>query len=144
MVHALEESWRVLAPHGRLLDLRPLSTDSLLEVIAAEQVQVAGPVDFSPGLPDDAAADEAIETVLHQRAFAKDEVEQFDFAYYWDTLNGATEYVETRWSDAARLPASVLEEARALVEKTTASAQIRIRLVMQLASYMKAGQKSSH
>jgi hypothetical protein len=42
MVHALRESWRVLVPGGSLIDLRPLSASSPVQVVTGNKIVPAG------------------------------------------------------------------------------------------------------
>lgn len=137
MVHALEESWRVLVPGGQLLDLRPLSGDSLLEIISGERAIPAGALDYSAGLLDKRAADSAVAEVLKRGLFSKRQEVFFHFSFYWDTLEGMREYVEAMWDDFVQLPDPVLAQAERLVRESEPPVRIHIPELVRLMSYEK-------
>jgi hypothetical protein len=132
MVHALNETGRVLSPGGNLIDLRPLAIDAPLELLFPSRIESAGMVDMSLDLEDDAAANEAVDAVERQGIFHREYSENFEFAYYWDSLQGAKIHIEEEWKDSARLPRSVEAQATRLIRAQTASYRIRIRLAMQM------------
>lgn len=137
MVHALNESWRVLKEGGRLIDIRPYSLSPPVEVIIDGAVLIAGPIDSSAGVPDDEASDKAIKEVVKNGAYSKSEAGSFKFAYYWDTLEHMKDYIEDRWSDSTHLPKDTLENAERLVSESTGLIQIRIRSNMKIVRYKK-------
>lgn len=137
MVHALEEATRVLARDGQLVDLRPISVDSRLEILSGETVQAAGVIDFSPGLPEDEAADKAVAKLVRRDDLVPDGSRQFEHAYYWDDLPSMRAYVEDRWSDSAVIPDRVFKKAEELIRKSPRPTRIRVRLVVSLATYRK-------
>ena len=134
MVHALEQAWQALRPGGLLIDLRPLSLDSPLEVLGAEGEQRAGLVDMSADLPDDRAVDEAIHAAVRAEVFLPREVREFGFAYYWQTFDGMLNYTRERW-DTAVFPADTLAKAQSLQAQLGSTARFRIVLPMHLATY---------
>ena len=136
MVHALEQAWQVLHPGGMLLDLRPRSFDSPVDVVADDLVEHAGMVDMSADLPDDQASDEAIEAAVRAGVFVPIQARKFEFSYYWSSLEGMREYTQERWETAV-FPADVLGRARSLLEALGPEARIRIILPMHLATYEK-------
>lgn len=137
MVHALEEATRVLAREGQLIDLRPISVDSRLEILSGEAVQAAGVIDFSPGLSEDEAADKAVATLVRRDDLIPVGSRQFEHAYYWDDLPSMKAYVEDRWSDSAVIPDRVFKKAEELIRKSLRPTRIRVRLVVSLATYRK-------
>lgn len=137
MVHALYESWRVVKRGGWLIDLRPYSLNPPVEVIINDSVRIAGPIDSSAGVPDDEAADQAINEVVKDGAFSKSEEGSFRFAYYWETLEHMKDYIEDRWSDSTHLPHDMLERAERLVNESDGPVQIRIRSNMKIVRYKK-------
>lgn len=136
MVHALEQAWQVLRPGGMLLDLRPRSFDSPVDVVTGEVVERAGMVDMSADLPDDRASDAAIEAAVRAGVFVPKEVRKFEFSYYWTSLEGMREYTKERWETAV-FPAEVLAKTGSLMEELGPDARIRIILPMHLATYEK-------
>ena len=141
MVHALEETWRVLVPGGWLLDLRPLSKDPPLEIVSRDQFKLAGYLDFSAGIPDDSASDRAINALMDQGAFVNRTIRRFNFAYYWETVEQMQCYVEDRWSDIAKLPKHVVKAAYRMENEAQTTVHVRIRVLMQLGSYKKHPKK---
>ena len=137
MVHALNESWRVLRNDGWLIDIRPYSLSPPVEVIIDEAVLIAGPIDSSAGVPDDEASDRAIQEVVENGAYSKSEAGSFKFAYYWDTLEHMKDYIEERWSDSTHLPKRTLDQAARLVSESKSWIQIRIRSDMKIVRYKK-------
>lgn len=138
MVHALEEAERVLVPGGQLIDLRPVSVDSRLEIIDGEVVRPAGMVDFSGGLPEDQAADQAVTQRLRRGGLFREGDRQFEHAYYWEDLASMKAYAEERWSESASVPGRVYRRAEDLIRKSLGPVRIRVRLLVHLVAYRKA------
>jgi hypothetical protein len=138
MVHALKEIWRVLVPRGWLLDVRPLSASTPLEVVAGKQVWPAGRVDDSAGLPDEHAANEALRTVVHDGWFVREHQARFDYAWYWDTLDELRAHIAEKWSDWMHIPDAVGAEAARLLAASSTSARVRLRLTVVMARYRKS------
>lgn len=138
MVHALEESWRVLVPEGLLLDLRPRSTDSPFEVIFPKEVKTAGLIDWSLDLEADTAADQALDEIIRVGAFTVKERDFFDFAYYWDSIDAAVTYIQEEWEGNAQLPKKVIKKARDMQASSRVQTRIRVPVKLQLTTLEKA------
>jgi hypothetical protein len=136
MVHALEEIRRVLVPGGVLLDLRPLSVNSPVEVVAGERVMQAGRLDEPPGDPDDVAANEAMTRVERAGWFTRECKGAFELAYEWDTPDEMKAYIDERWA-TGKLPESVWVEARRLTATAGAGAKVRVLRRMVIARWRK-------
>jgi hypothetical protein len=137
MVHALREIWRVLAPGGTLIDLRPLSARWPVEVVVSQQAAVAGLVDDSPGVPLDEAANQSLEQAAREGLFTREQEGAFKFLFYWDTPDEMKAYVEERWAPEAILPDGVLAEARRLMKDAGAGGQMRVRAHMIISRWRK-------
>lgn len=126
MVHALKEIWRVLAPGGLLLDVRPFSANMPVEVVgAAGAAMAAGEMHESEdGRADDQAANAAMRAIEREGLFAREREGTFDFLWYWDTPDEMQAYVAEKWTDTY-LPDDVLAETRRLMQRTGADAQVR-------------------
>lgn len=136
MVHALEESWRVLTPDGYLLDTRPLSGDMRLEVIADGQATFAGLVDDSAWVTDDEATNLAVETVIQKGLFLKEEATNFIFFDYWDTLEQLRAYIQEKWEDT-HIPETVIHSAEDLIKHSEGKTRVRTSLKMLFSRYCK-------
>lgn len=138
MVHALEQCWAVLKHGGQLLDMRPVSTGRILEIVTPDKTLEAGMIDDSGGLPDDEAADGAIASLVTRGFLELGESRKFYFANYWDTLAQMQRYVEERWNEFAFIPEPTSKEARRLLASTrTEPSQIRIQVPVRLVTYRK-------
>jgi hypothetical protein len=137
MVHALEESWRILAPGGQLVDIRPLTSNPPLEVIYNEEISIAGQVDDSVDTPSDIAANEAAKEVVNRGIFLRQQEERFEFAYYWDKLEDMEAYIEDQWSDWVNLPQEVSAKARRLTKDFAGNVQYRVQVDMLISRYKK-------
>jgi hypothetical protein len=138
MVHALKEIWRVLVPHGWLLDVRPLSANAPLEIVAGTQVWRAGRVDEAAGLPDDHAANESLQTIVREGWFIHERKAHFDYAWYWDTLDELQTHIAEKWSNSMQLPTTVETEAARLLTDGGTEARVRLRLTLTIARYRKS------
>ena len=127
MVHALDEIYRVLAPGGLLLDLRPVSGDTPLEIVRTGVVELAGHFDESSDHPDDVAANNAIARAVRRGQFVRERDGQFRFAYYWDSVDEMRAYVKDRWT-ASRLPGGVSRKARRLMAPGDGKVRARVRM----------------
>jgi|SRR5215470_16686099 len=137
MVHALKEIWRVLVPRGWLRDVRPVSANAPLEVVAGNQVWRAGRVDESGDLPDDHAANESLRTIVCEGWFIRERQARVDYAWYWDTLDELQAHIAEKWSSSVQLPAAVEAEAARLLAAGGTGARLRLRLTVAMARYRK-------
>jgi hypothetical protein len=136
MVHALEESWRVLVPDGYLLDTRPLSGDMRVEVIADGQAKFAGLVDDSAWAVDDEASAQALEVAIQRELFLKEEETNFTFCNYWNTLEQMRAYTREKWEEI-HLPDTVWRNAEDLVKQSEGKTRVRISVKMLFSRYRK-------
>jgi hypothetical protein len=132
MVHALREIWRVLVPNGHLIDLRPRATNWPLEVVADGQVMLAGKVDNTSFVPDDSAAERAIQRTVSEGQFSLERQVSFDCASYWDTLDDMLTYYAESVNPSLTVPDDVLAAARKLAATTQQDNKVRIRVSMDL------------
>ena len=125
----------MLVPRGWLLDVRPLAANAPLEIVAGNQVWLAGRVDESGGLGDDHAANEAVQTVVRDGWFVRERQKRFEYAWYWDTLDELQTHIAERWSNSVKMPAAVGAEAARLLAAAGTGARVRLRLTLTIACY---------
>jgi len=136
MVHALAEIWRVLSPGQSLVDLRPLAGQSRVEVIASQQILLAGLVDESDDKQDDLAADSAIAQMVAEGRFSRVHKTFFDYATYWDTIDEMEAYAQARWTKSY-VPDAVLAKTQRFLADSPPTARLRIRRKIMIARYQK-------
>jgi hypothetical protein len=129
MVHALDEIHRVLVPGGLLLDLRPVSGDTPLEVVRTGVAELAGHFKEPSDHPDDVAANNAIARAVRRGQFVRERDGSFRFAYYWDSVDEMRAYVKEKWT-ATRLPGAVSRKARRLMAAGDGKVRARVQMVI--------------
>ena len=142
MVHALCETWRVLAPRGTLLDLRPLSAACPIDVLTVEDEIKVGEVDATGYSVDDAAADRAVRNVVDDGWFVPYEETRFDFEFYWNTVAEMKSFIEQS-ERMSRVCPSYADLERSLTDLSAAhggKARLRCRRPTMLAVYGKAAE----
>lgn len=137
MVHALKEAWRVLKPHGTLVDVRPICGNFPLEIMTPAGYQSAGMIDGNPGKDLDIAANRAIRSVVLDRYFKRSRLEYFDFAYIWGTIKLMKKHFDEKWKGDIILHDEVMKQARDLYAKNRKFHRIRVRIRMKLVKYEK-------
>ena len=130
MVHALDEIHRVLKPGGLLLDLRPISGETPLEVVRpGRRPELAGFYDEPADHPDDVAANNAVARAVRRGLFHRERDGEFRFAYYWDSVDEMRAYIKEKWT-ATRLPGPVSRKARRLMAPGDGRVRARVRMII--------------
>jgi hypothetical protein len=138
MVHALQETRRVLAPGGILIDLRPVGDNWPVELVTGRETREAGRVSDLPlGREDDAAANAAMEHAAQDRLFQRQQEEFFPFHYYWDSPSDMQKYVEEEWQDFIGIDEPVWKSIRSLWAVANADARLRVRVKMLIARWQR-------
>jgi hypothetical protein len=85
MVHALREARRVLVHDGALIDTRPVTVPTVIEVSVRDRWVAAFELDGSPGLADDKAVQRALESVVRSGELVLDAQASFASMLYWNS-----------------------------------------------------------
>src|SRR6188474_3204567 len=85
MVHALREARRVLVQDGALIDTRPVTVPTVIEVSVRDRWIAVFELDGSPGLADDEAVRRAIESVVSSGDMVLEAHASFVSMLYWDS-----------------------------------------------------------
>lgn len=141
MVHALRETWRVLATGATLLDLRPLSTTCPIEVVTPAGETRVGEVDATGYASDDAAADRAVRRLVDDEWFRSRGETRFEFDFYWDTVAEMRGFMETseRMTRVSPSYADLQGTLRKLRAAEGGRGRLRCRRPTMLAVYHTAG-----
>ena len=137
MVHALQEVWRVLIPHGILIDMRPICVDVPLYILTTNRWKSAGFVDRGQERANDIASDRAIRRVIHDGLIKRIKCEYFNLNYYWTDLNELKIDVEGAWKEDVILSKENWERAQQLFAKGTGQDRVRIPIRMKISKYQK-------
>jgi hypothetical protein len=136
MVHALEESRRVLQPDGILIDIRPLNGQWPIEVTSSRGVKETGLLDdFPEPLHSNRASNEAMKEVEARGWFRQEQEEFFPFFYSWDTPSEMEQFVAEDWSDFVALGDAAKMATRSAWATADADSQIRVRVKILVAKW---------
>ena len=138
MVHALEESWRVLAQGGVLVDIRPYLGNMRLEAMDNDGTALAGIIDDSDLEPDHKAVDRTLAGGLKSGMFIKEEEKFFDYEYFWDAPKEFETYVEENWTNR-KVSKANYSKLRKLVKNSSGEARVRLTDERVITRYRKAG-----
>jgi len=139
MVHALKEACRVLKPRGILIDQRPLSINSPLDIVYRGKSDFVGYLDMTPGWEHDNAADHAIEILGFSGIVKEVKTVQFQVAYYWKNVRGMIADIHERWMDDVIYDEILFKHAYHLFRRHQPLAQVRLIMSMKLVKYKKLG-----
>lgn len=140
MVDALHNIWLSLSRRAILIDLRPVSGTYPIEAITPDATLQIGEVDASGMAADDAAADRAMQEAVDRGWFTLRRTEQFDFAFWWDTVPELTSFLDGSRRAKAVTPSHATLEAthRRLSAETAGPVRLRWPRRTALSSYAKA------
>ena len=142
MVDALCGIWRSLADSGTLVDLRPLSGQCPIELVSAGAVVHVGEADATGMADDDAVSDQAIQDIIARGHFVALRDTQFDFDFYWDTVQEMASFIESsRRMKHVRPSYAELEKAHSAL---SAGGRERVRLRCQRRTTLAVYQKQAY
>lgn len=138
MVHALRQIWRVLAPGGLLLDMRPRPQSCPVEVLRGPRATVVGTIAENPAfVADDRASDAAIHHMVREGWFTLQRSSHFEFSYYWDSVDDMERFVEANWRRRHVMRSETLEAARRRMASAGRSPRLRCRARIMLSVYQR-------
>ena len=137
MVHALNESWRVLTPGGMLVDLRPISMDVPILVLTEGGWLPAGFPDHSPDRVHDLACDQALRQVVREGRFSLRKRRYFDAHNYWNSVEDLRDEINERWKDDILVTEDTWEQARRLFAQGRGENRVQMAFRKKMCAYQK-------
>ncbi len=137
MVHALKELWRVLAPNGVLIDLRPTCMDVDLLIQTDQGWEAAGRVDRGELRLHDNAANLAMRKVVDEHFFKKIKLTYFNTRHYWNDLEGLRTDASGCWKEDVTIAEETWQRARLLLGNRGGEDRVCIPVKRKISSYLK-------
>ncbi|HSL30512.1 MAG TPA: hypothetical protein VK900_15035 [Anaerolineales bacterium] len=138
MVHALEETRRVLVPEGVLIDIRPIAERWPIEVVSTRGINETGRVnDLPEQVNADVASNKAMADVEARGWFRREQEELFPFFYSWDTPSELEEFIADDWGDFIELDEETRRTTRAAWASADADSRVRVRMKVSITRWKK-------
>ncbi len=137
MVHALKQFWRILAPNGTLIDLRPTCMDVDLLIQSKKGWVSAGRVDRGELRLHDNAANRTMRTVIQEGLFKKVHFTYFLTRHYWNDLEGLRTDTEGSWKEDATIAEETWQRARSLLGTGSGEDRICVPVRRKITTYQK-------
>ena len=137
MVDALREARRVLKAQGVLVNVRPVTTPMVVEVVVATRTIWAKEVPSYSTPEDVAAAEAAVQRALSGEWFAFEKSLHYDFDVYCDTAADLSLYAQARKLPEDKIPYEELESRRRELGADGQTARLRCRRPWLMSTYRK-------
>ena len=135
MVHALEQTWRVLKADGILIDLRPRHTGQIIEVVRNTTSDVITCYDDAYREARDFASDEAIEMVVNAGLFQRVRRVYFEYVKQYESGTALMDYFMAK-NPPVRFPDEIESRLYHQLNLET-SARLHYTYTIQLDTYRK-------
>ena len=137
MVNALREAQRVLTPSGILVNVSPVTSPLVIEVVNATRAVWARTVESYSAPEDVAAAEAAVQRAVSRERLVVETSLRFDFQIYCDSAAELRVYAEGRKLRGAEIPYEELEERRREFGAEGQAARLLCRRPWMLSTYRK-------
>lgn len=127
MVHALQQTGRILNPDGLLINVHDLPTPHVIAVHLAETASRAGWLMDSEDFENERAAFNALAQVVAESYFFLEDERDFGHNIYADDLNELQEWLADWWTTAI-LPDQIIRRLEALIREAGQPAKIALAL----------------
>jgi hypothetical protein len=129
MVHALGEARRVLGGEGVLIDIRPQTDGSDLQVVSRRETITAGRARATKDeLDHQAAASLAQASEEAEKRLLRESRDLFSYAYDWDSPNEMRRSIEGDWSDSLSIDDELWRSLAGAWAGSDADARLRLNL----------------
>lgn len=133
MVHALEETQRVLRPGGKIIDLRPTTRQRVVEVVLGRTRLQVGEIDAAASNAGRVAADRALDAAQRAGLLRLEHKETFWYMNEMDSLADLRDFAKSL--RRTTLPAAVMDRVQRLVADEGDDYSIRIPREIAIARY---------
>jgi len=131
MVHALENTWRLLRANGRLIDIHPLEDPPPIEVRLADEVILAGWLRETNDYIEYVQADEALSEVIDRGLFSLKRRDTFMHIIHAETIWALRDYLAENQRDAI-IDDAVLARADELMHSVVDEKEVVMRSGIQI------------
>src|SRR4051812_45490166 len=128
MVDALRRAHRIATPDGAVVDLHPSASPAAIEV----GDRVVGDVITGDAPLRHAAAGAAIATVIAEGLFSMEQVVEFPFYTYGDSIEELRDWIEENWRDAGVDDRTVARTRELIEELSGVRPRARERVILTL------------
>lgn len=127
MVHALRKIRRLLGRGGILIDIHDPPQPDRIEVHSDGLERYAGLLLDHTDFESQKLADQALDLVVEEGLFIKDEVQTFEYLIHSDTLEALQKHMEEAW-DTEYIPRDTYDKIIELMQEAKGAAEIIIRI----------------
>lgn len=131
MVHALEQTHKVLQPNGLLINVHDLPTPHMIKVQLPETVHKVGWLMDREDFENERLSFNALAQVVADRDFILEDEQDFGYNIYVDGLNELKEWLAEWWASAI-LSESIIQR----IEELTRDASRSTRIVLKVQARM--------
>ncbi len=140
MVHALQQTHRILHPNGLLINVHDLPTPHVIEVHSSETVNKVGWLMDREDFENERSAFNALAQVVADRYFILEDERDFGYNIYVDDLNELQEWLAEWWATAI-LPDRIIQRIEELIRYAGQSARIVLALQARMTKLRAARQE---
>ncbi|MGD2159423.1 MAG: hypothetical protein PVG32_21280 [Anaerolineales bacterium] len=128
MVHALQQTYKILQPNGLLINVHDLPIPQVIEVHSPESVHKVGWLMDSEDFDNERAATNALTQVVADGYFDLEDERELMINIYMDDLSELWEWL-AEWWETAILPERIVQRIEELIHEVGPS--VRIVLAIQ-------------
>lgn len=137
MVHALRKIRRFLNPGGIFLNIHDLPQPDRIEVHSEGLERYAGLLMSHTDFESQELADRALDQVVREGLFIRDEEQTFEYLIHADTLEALKKHMQETW-ETEYIPQDTSDKIIELMEEAVGEAEIVIRIPSRITRLLPA------
>lgn len=135
-LQSVQETWRVLKPNGILCNIYPYNAFTPFEAVTEKERITVGVLDRSSAIEDALIAQNALAIKVHQKYFTLEQQEAFITYRYWDSVQDARGFYDSKDSNAKITP-ELGNKAHEILKNLGDTAKISIQRMLLIGRYRK-------